>query len=88
MPIISYFFGIVITMRHNDHPPPHFHAEYQGFEAFIGIEQGEVLEGKLPRAAQRVVREWALQHKEELQQNWEKARRLMPLEMIPGADND
>ena len=88
MPIISYFFGIVITMRHNDHPPAHFHAEYQGFEAFVGIENGEIVEGKLPRSAARIVKEWALQHQRELMDNWLKAQNLMPLEMIQGADND
>lgn len=88
MPIISYFFGIVITMRHNDHPPAHFHAEYQGFEAFVCIENGEIAEGKLPRSAARIVKEWALLHQQELADNWMKAQKLMPLEMIQGADND
>jgi len=37
MPIISLFFGIIIRMYHDDHPPPHFHASYQGFEAFVAI---------------------------------------------------
>lgn len=88
MPIISYFFGIVITMRHNDHPPAHFHAEYQGFEAFVSIENGEIVEGKLPRPAARIVKEWALLHQNELMDNWVKAQNLLPLEMVQGADND
>lgn len=88
MPIISYFFGILITMRHNDHPPAHFHAEYQGFEAFVSIVSGEILEGKLPRPATKIVKEWALLHQKELLENWERAQNLMPLEMVPGADND
>ena len=88
MPIISYFFGIIVTMRHRDHPPAHFHAEYQGFEAFVNIESGEIMEGKLPRPAARIVKEWALQHQNELQDNWKNAQNLKPLEMIQGADND
>jgi len=28
MPEISRFYGIVVKMFHNDHHPPHFHAEY------------------------------------------------------------
>ena len=28
MPEISRFFGILISMYYNDHPPPHFHAKY------------------------------------------------------------
>ncbi len=30
MPEISRFYGIVIKMFHNDHHPPHFHAEHGG----------------------------------------------------------
>ncbi|WP_231879459.1 DUF4160 domain-containing protein [Methylomonas koyamae] len=51
MPIISYFFGIYIRMYHDDHNPPHFHVEYQGHEALIAIETGEVLAGSLPNKA-------------------------------------
>ncbi len=43
MPVISFFFGISIRMYHNDDEPPHVHAEYQGFEAFVAIESGQVL---------------------------------------------
>jgi Domain of unknown function (DUF4160) len=53
MPTISYFYGITILMRYNDHPPPHFHAVYQGFEALVQIENGEVIAGVLPRTAAR-----------------------------------
>lgn len=42
MPVVSLFFGIVIRMCFDDHPPPHFHASYQGFEAFVRIEDGEI----------------------------------------------
>lgn len=88
MPVISYFFGIYIRMYHADHPPAHFHAEYQGHEAFISIETGEVLEGHLPAKAARVVQDWADEHRTELYENWAKARNLEPLQRIPGADND
>ncbi len=37
MPRISQFFGVVIYMYYNDHPPPHFHAEYGEFEAVYTI---------------------------------------------------
>jgi hypothetical protein len=49
MPIISLFFGIVTKMYHDDNPPPHFHASYQGFEAFISIATGEIIAGSLPK---------------------------------------
>ena len=88
MPVISYFFGIYIRMYHNDHAPPHFHVEYQGFEAFVEIESGLVLEGHLPPKAASIVRDWALEHRGELLENWQRAQALEPLEKIEGADRD
>lgn len=49
MPEISRFFGILIAMYYNDHPPPHFHAKYGSAEAIIAIETGEVMAGRLPQ---------------------------------------
>jgi len=88
VPIVSHFFGIVIRMYHDEHPPPHFHAAYQGFEAFVRIEDGEILHGELPRKAARIVRQWALDHREALMANWVRGEMLLPMEMIPGADVD
>jgi hypothetical protein len=85
VPIISIFFGIVIRMYHDDHPPPHFHASY---EAFVEIATGEILQGNLPKKAARIVRQWALDHQPELVANWERGEALLPMEMIPGADLD
>jgi Domain of unknown function (DUF4160) len=88
MPVVSIFFGIVIRMYFDDHPPPHFHAAYQGFEAFVRIEDGEVIHGKLPSKAARIVRQWALDHRDELMANWARGEALLPMEMIVGADAD
>ncbi|UYM18525.1 DUF4160 domain-containing protein [Endozoicomonas euniceicola] len=88
MPVISSFFGIYIRMYHDDHPPPHIHVEYQGFEALVGIEGGAVLKGHLPKRAARLVSEWCGEHKNALLNNWQRAIDLQPLERIPGADYD
>jgi hypothetical protein len=88
MPIISTFFGIIIRMYFDDHPPPHFHASYQGFEAFVGISDGEVIHGSLPRKAARIVKQWALDHNAELVANWQRGAELLPMELIVGADAD
>ena len=88
MPIISIFFGIVIRMYHDDHPPPHFHAAYQGFEAFVAISTGDILQGMLPKKAARLVKQWALDHQQELMANWSRGEALLPMEMIQGADLD
>lgn len=88
MPIISNFFGIYIRMYFDDHPPPHVHVEYQGHEALVMIEDGTILQGALPRRAHALVRQWCLDHQQELVQNWAHAQALEPLNRIPGADND
>jgi hypothetical protein len=85
---VSVFFGICIRMRHDEHLPPHFHAEYQGFEAMVLIESGTVWKGALPSRAERLVREWALLHQVELMRNWEHGLAFEPMERIAGADND
>ena len=82
MPIISQFLGIVIMMYYNDHNPSHFHATYGEYEIMVNIETG-VIEGKFPRRALRLVLEWYITNKGALQENWQKAREGIPLEMIP-----
>ena len=51
MPELSRFFGIVIQMHFNDHPPPHFHAKYGEFKAAIEFETLTVSDGYLPPRA-------------------------------------
>ena len=55
----------------NDHPPPHFHARYGEFQACFTIVDGEIIEGKLPTQARRLVREWTELHRLELASNWD-----------------
>lgn len=82
MPEISRFYGIVIRMFYNDHFPPHFHAEYGGYEALIDMNTLAVVAGKLPPRALGLVMEWASYHQNELKSNWEKARNLELLDKI------
>ncbi|MCR4297064.1 MAG: DUF4160 domain-containing protein, partial [Elusimicrobia bacterium] len=58
MPTISVFFGFVVQMYWRDHPPPHIHVLYQGFEALFAIETAEIIAGELPPGAARLIREW------------------------------
>jgi hypothetical protein len=88
MPVISLFFGILILMSFDDHTPPHFHASYKGFEAFVRIMDGKIIRGSLPRKAERIVQQWALDHTPELMANWQRGVDLLPLEIIAGADLD
>lgn len=82
MPRISTFYGIVVTMYHSDHAPPHFHARYGEYEAQIVIETGEPLAGYLPIRALRLIREWTGLHEAELQADWELAQARAPLASI------
>ena len=82
MPEVSRFFGIVIAMFYNDHPPPHFHARYSGERALIGLDTLSVLEGRLSPRVLGLVVEWAALHRRELLDNWETARREEPLKPI------
>lgn len=74
MPEICRFYGIIIKMFYNDHNPPHFHAEYQDDEALIEIGTLTFIKGDLPPKAKLLVLEWVLIHREELMNNWERAR--------------
>ena len=69
MPTIAWFYGIAIRMYFLDHPPPHFQAVYAEYEANVSIDTGEVIEGALPKAAARLVKEWALVHQGQLRDN-------------------
>jgi hypothetical protein len=88
MPTIAWFYGIAIRMYVRDLPPPHFHAVYGEHEAFVAIETGEVIEGALPKAASRLVKEWTLVRKDQLRENWRRARAGEQPERIAGLDVD
>lgn len=85
MPEISRFFGIVIAMYRNDHPPPHFHARYGSSHGRIDIATGTVI-GSLPPGVRRRVLDWLDLHRAELQANWQRLEqeqeliRIAPLE--------
>jgi hypothetical protein len=78
MPTISTFYGILIRMFFNDHPPPHFHARYGEFEATINIETMAVIEGELPRRALNLAQESGMIHREESLESWQHCRAKVP----------
>ncbi len=86
MPTISRFYGIQIIMRYREKHGPHFHAEYADAEAIISILNGQVLGGKLPGRAHRLILEWLALHHDELMENWERARRHEELKAIEGLE--
>ena len=74
MPELSRFFGIIIRMFYSDHEPAHFHAIYGEYEALIEIDTLAVFRGSLPRRAVALVLEWAALHRNELRDDWRRAR--------------
>lgn len=84
MPTISSFYGIIIIMhlRNKEHDPPHIHAITQEFDAPFLISTGELMEGKFPRKAQAMVKEFIMKYQKELEEMWECEiyKRLPPIE--------
>jgi hypothetical protein len=68
--VVCRFEGITIKIYPLNHRPPHFHVEYNEFEAIIVINELTLYEGDLPRKILNKVLNWAEQHKDELIANW------------------
>ena len=81
MPVISRFFGIIVTINYREHEPPHFHAWYSGAEGTVNILTGDV-GGQLPRRAVALLLEWWHLHRNELHEDWRRARAGQPLQPI------
>ena len=83
MPEISRFYGIVIKMYFlaSEHNPPHIHAIYNRNVAVIDISSLEVIEGKIPKRALSLVKEWISIHKNEIEEIWntQNFKKINPL---------
>jgi hypothetical protein len=76
MPVISMFYGIIVSMYFLDnkrHKLPHIHVKFQDEEAVISISDGTILEGTLPNAKYKLVAAWIEIHRDELVADWELA---------------
>lgn len=74
MPTISRFFGVTVAMFFDVHGHPHFHARHGDAQARVRIDNLEVIESTLARRELRLVLAWAELHREELAENWQRAR--------------
>ena len=83
MPELCRFYGIIIRMFHDDHPPAHFHAVYGGESAKYSVEDLAPMEGRLTRRVHGRVIEWATLHRDELREAWVRRGRDQPLGRIP-----
>ncbi len=76
MPVISMFYGIIVSMYFVDnrrHKRPHIHVKYQEHEMVLGIPEGEILEGSMPGNRLKLVLAWAEIHRDESMADWELA---------------
>lgn len=76
MPVISMFYGIIVSLYFIDnrrHKKPHLHVRFQDDEAVVSLPDGEVLEGRLPPAKMRLLLAWMEIHRDELLADWELA---------------
>ena len=73
MPVLSMFYGIIVTMNREDgerHHTPHVHVEYSGQEAVISLD-GEVMRGKIPHSKLQLILAWIEIHRDDLHANWQ-----------------
>lgn len=69
-------------MFYKDHEPAHFHAEHQSQSAKFDFD-GKMIAGSIRSStALRLIREWTLQHRGELEANWVNMKSGKPLEKI------
>jgi hypothetical protein len=82
MPVISMFYGIIVSMYFLDnrrHHTPHIHVKYQGKEVIVSIPDGAVLEGGIAESKMKLLLAWIEIHKDELVADWELASQGNPL---------
>lgn len=84
---LSLFYGIAIEMGFEDEEPPHIHANYDGKEVKIGLDN-RVLGGGLPPTGMEMVHEWISERRQELQDAWELCRQGETPATIRSLDDD
>jgi hypothetical protein len=74
MPVVARVDGVKINLYLDDHPPPHFHAEFGEFRAQILIDGLAILNGYIPSVQYRKVVAWARPRRELLLAAWMRCR--------------
>lgn len=72
MPIVSQFYGIIISMYFNDtdrHHLPHIHVQYAEYRCTYDFD-GNILSGSIPNKQRKLVEAWIEIRKEELITLW------------------
>lgn len=89
MPPVSHPFlrgKLVCYINYADHAPPHVHVKYQQDVSSFRIDirnRQWLLPGKmLPIKLKKLIEAWVEAHEHELMQQWENARKHMPVKII------
>jgi hypothetical protein len=76
MPVISMFYGLIVSMYYLDtkrHKLPHIHVIYAEDEGVYQIPDGILIEGSIPSNKEKLLMAWIEIHKEELMADWQLA---------------
>lgn len=68
-------------MFFDDHEPKHFHATYSGQDGVFDLE-GNLINGQMKKTAQKLIKEWAKLHNKELEENWDRSKKMEELNKI------
>ena len=72
LPIVSQFYGIIISMYFNDtdrHHMPHIHVHYAEYRCTFYFN-GNILSGNIPNKQKKLVEAWIELRKEDLITLW------------------
>jgi Domain of unknown function (DUF4160) len=83
MPIVALVDGVRIMFYANEHPPPHFHAQFAEHRAVIDIESLSMSDGYLPVVKRRRVLAWAATRTHLLHRAFAQATAHEKVEPIP-----
>ena len=73
MPVLSMFYGIIVSMFYKEHNPPHIHVQYAEYNALFDFD-GVITEGSIPVKQKKLVEAWIVLHRDELEANWKLAQ--------------
>ena len=89
MPPVSHPFkkgALIILMNYNDHTPPHVHIKYQGdvrsYRLEIRTRRWMKPGQELPSTLRKLVEMWVEAHEQELLEQWENARKNLPVLIV------
>jgi len=80
---ISTFLGITIYMYFDGQNTPHFQVLYNGRHGMFSLLPLNYFSGNLPPRVVGLVLDWAVPHKGELIDNWERIKETGKCQKIP-----